>query len=252
MKKIFALLFITTVLFSCKEDDVPVPEPLYIGDKEVVFSVDAEVRTYEIISNSPVAMNAPTLDWCTFKLEGKTLTIDAKANTSLPGREAMLEFTNDIRTITVPVKQLGHPTTRIEVDRATADSQQEGETIDRSHDKSYTTYYHAAWGDPRPDGSFELVYYLKGAPKVAMISYYPRSGGGNGTFGKIDIYVSTVDAQDNFVKNTEFDCAKSKEASHIELQTFTPNTYAVKIIVDGATSVGGFASCSEMEFYGVE
>lgn len=252
MKKIVALLMITTVLFSCKDDDVPVPEPLFIGEKEVVFTVDAEVKTYEIISNSPVTMKAPTLDWCDFKLEGKKLTIDAKANTSLPGRETTVEFTNHIRTITVPVKQSGHPTIPIEIDHATADSEQEGETIDLSYDKNYETYYHAGWGDSRKEGVFELIYYLKGAPKVAMVSYYPRSNGGNGTFGKVTIYVSTTDDRDNFIKNTEFDCAQSKEVSHIELETFVPNAYAVKIIVDGATSRGGFASCIEMEFYGVE
>lgn len=252
MKKIFVLFLIVTTLFSCKEDDVPVPEPLYIGEKEVIFTVNAETRTYEIVSNSPVTMETMEANWCNCTLEGKKLTIEAAANTSLPGRQTSLIFTNNVRTITVPVIQSGHPTTLIAIDYATADSEQNGETIDLSYDKNYSTFYHADWGDSRKEGSFELIYYLKNSPKVAMLSYYPRPGGGNGTFGKIEIHVSTVADKDNFVKNTEFDCAQSKEASHIELVTFVPNTYAVKIIVDGATSRGGFASCGEMEFYGVE
>ncbi|MCD8164704.1 MAG: BACON domain-containing protein [Bacteroides sp.] len=252
MKKIVTLFMLVLTVCSCKEEDTLIPEPLYIGDKEVLFTVDAEKKEYEIVSNSPVTMKAPELDWCTFSLEGKKLTIQAKANTSIPGRETTLEFTNAVRSITVPVKQAGHPTTAIEIDHATADSEQPGETIDLSYDKNPSTFYHANWGDSRPEGTFELIYYLKGAPKLAMISYYPRVGGGNGTFGKISIYVSTVDAKEDFVKIMDYDCARSKEVSHIELATFVANTYAAKIIVDGSTSAGGFASCSEMEFYGVE
>lgn len=252
MKKIITLLMITVVLFSCKDDDVPIPEPLFIGENEVLFTVDAETKEYTIISNSPVTMKAPEVDWCTFTLDGLKLTIVAKQNTSLPGREATLEFINDIRTITVPVKQAGHPTTPIEIERGTADSEQSGEEMVKSYDKDKGTFYHANWGDSRKEGSFELIYYLKGAPKLALISYYPRDGGGNGTFGKISIYVSTTDDKENFEKIMDYDCAQSKEVSHIELSKFVPNTYAAKIIVDGATSRGGFASCAEMEFYGVE
>lgn len=251
MKKILLVLIATLAFSSCKEDDVLVPEPLFIGEKEIVFELEGDQREFDIISNSPVIMDFKEVDWCTVKREGMKLVVAAEANKGFVERTTEFQFTNDIRTITVPVRQKCYPTAQVKVVHATADSEQSGENIELSYDGKPATFYHAKYGDSRPGGEFELVYYLEKPVALGMFIYTPRPGGGNGTFGKITVLVSTSAGEGDFVKVMDYDCAKTKVPVSIGLPSVMQDVNAVKILVDGSTSVGGFASCAEMEFYAV-
>ena len=148
---------------------------------------------------------------------------------------------------------MGHPSIPLTVTGATADSEQSGEEIWKSHDGDYTTFYHANWGDSRPNGTFELVYTLEGSPTAVMVAYYPRPNIGNGSFGNVEIQISTTSAPTTFVSVGNYTCNKSTPLTptYMEVEPVA-NTHSVKFIVDGSTSKGGFASCAEMEFFGIE
>ncbi|NDV57599.1 discoidin domain-containing protein [Bacteroides sp. 519] len=257
MKKIIYLILLAVIAVSCKDEDVLVPTALFIEDNPVELQANGETKTLEVKTTaSSLVLENTDATWCTVTLSGNTLTVEVAKNNSLAGRETSINLVAPDRSLTLPIKQAGQPTKAVEVLSGWASSFQpnnasEGD-IKYSFDGNAGTMYHSKWGETQE--TYELIYYLKGAPKLAMISYYPRSNMGNGTFGKIEILASTTSDPDNFTKIMDATCIQTTPytPTHIELTTFVENTHAVKIIVDGSTSKGGFASCTEMEFYAVD
>lgn len=252
MKKILFITLTALLLFSCKEDDVLVPTSFHIDENPINIAANGETKVLEVKTNaSDVSLVPSEAQWCKITFEGGKLTVVAESNNSLAARETSIELVASDRKLPITITQAGQPTIRLEVTGAEASSFQEGEGIDKSFDNNYTTIYHSSWS--KLDDQYELIYYLKDAPSVALISYHPRPNGGNGTFGNIEIFASSIDSPDSFIKIMDYPCdPKAKSVTHIEFPDFFIKPHAVKIIVDGSTSQGGFAACSEMEFYGVE
>jgi len=252
MKKILLITLTAFLLFSCKEDDVLVPTALHVDENPISIIANGETKVLEVKTNASSVTFVPTeAAWCNTIYEGNKLTVTAEKNNSFATRETSIELIAPDRKMTVAIQQESQPKMRLEVTSAEASSFQEGEGIEKSFDNDYTTIYHSSWS--KTDDQYELTYYLKDAPSLALISYHPRPGGGNGTFADIEIFASTIDSPDNFVKIMDYQCdPKATKVTDIELPSLFMKPQAVKIIVDGSTSRGGFAACSEMEFYGVE
>lgn len=242
MKKIFICILTVITCISCKEDEIPVPTALYVGEDQIEAAIGGETKTIDVKTTaSDLALKATDVSWCKTTLNGTTLTIEIQKNNSLAARETSIELVTPDRSLTVPIKQAGQPTIPIEITDAWASSFQpdvdgEGE-IKYSYDKDMTTLYHSHW--TILSDKYELIYYLKGAPTLALMTYYPRTNGGNGTFGKIEIYASTVNDPENFKKIMDYDCGLKATPSYIELKDPVPNAYAAKIIVDASSSKGG-------------
>lgn len=250
-------MLIAVMAFSCKDEDVLVPTALFIEDNPVEIQANGETKELEVKTTaSNITLENTEASWCTVTLTGNTLTVEVEKNNSLAGRETSINLVAPDRSLLLPIKQAGQPTKAVEVLSGWASSYQpdnasEGD-IKYSFDGDMNTMYHSKWGEAQD--TYELIYYLKNSPKLAMISYYPRSNMGNGTFGNIEILVSKTSTPDDFTKIMDATCVQTTPytPTHIELTTFVENAHAVKIIVDGGTSKGGFASCAEMEFYAVD
>lgn len=250
-------MLIAVMAFSCKDEDVLVPTALFIEDNPVEIQANGETKTLEVKTTaSSITLENTDASWCTVTLSGNTLTVEVEKNNSLAGRETSVNLVAPDRSLSLPIKQAGQPTKAVEVLSGWASSYQpnnasEGD-IKYSFDGDPNTMYHSKWGETQE--TYELIYYLKDSPKLALISYFPRSNMGNGTFGNIEILVSKTGTPDNYTKIMDATCVQTTPytPTHIELTTFVENAHAVKIIVDGSTSKGGFASCTEMEFYAVD
>ena len=248
MKKILLLMLVSIVLYSCKDDDIPVPTALYFEEETPTLNADETSKAVPFKTTSPtltVAMEDETVTWCSVSIEGENLIIKADPNTSYAPRQTNIKVVAIDREASLTIKQNGIPTVKLTIQSASASSFQKDEEIEESFDGDYNSYYHSNWG--QKDDTYTLIYNLQDdAPSLNLISYYPRKNAGNGTFGKIDIYVSTK-ANSEFVKITDYDCGLVGTPSHISLPTSVENPVAVKFIV--LTGKGGFASCAEMEFY---
>ena len=249
MKKILLLMLVSVTLFSCKDDDVLTPTSLAFEEENPTLEAGETSKSVPFKTTSPtisVAMEDETVTWCTVVIEGENLVIKAETNESYAARETNVKVTASDREASLTIKQNGRQSVKMTILRATASSFQEGEEIEKSFDgDKEKTYYHSNWGEKKD--AYELIYYLQeDAPSLDLISYYPRSNAGNGTFGQIEIYASTK-ANSEFVKVADYDCKMVGTPSHIALSTSVINPVAVKIVV--ITGKGGFASCAEMEFF---
>lgn len=247
MKKIILLMLATVAFFSCKEDDFPVPTALYFETTSATIIADGESLSipFETTASQLTTTLLTEADWCTVKIEGKNLVVTAQKNNSIAARETRVKVAASDRDITIPIKQEGQPTVKLKVIGAAASSFQSGEGIEKSFDGDYTSIYHSSWGVK--DETYTLIYTLQsGTTALDLISYYPRSNAGNGTFGKIEIYAITTSSAE-YVKIMDYDCKQVGTPSHIELPTSVKNPVAVKFVV--ISGKGGFASCAEMEFY---
>lgn len=248
MKKILLLILVSIALFSCKDDDVLTPTSLAFEEENPTLEAGETSKSVPFKTTSPtisIALEDETVTWCTVAIEGENLVIKAETNESYAARETTAKVTASDREALLTIKQNGRQSVQMTILSATASSFQEGEEIENSFDGNLETYYHSNWSEKKD--AYELVYYLQeDAPSLDLISYYPRSNAGNGTFGEIEIYASTK-ANSEFVKVTDYDCKMVGTPSHIALSTSVVNPVAVKIVV--ITGKGGFASCCEMEFY---
>lgn len=257
MKKILLLILATVVLFSCKDEDFPVPTALYVENTSPVLSSKGETLTLPIETTAPSLemILSSEVDWCTVKQENSSLVITADNNPSLAARTFDIQLKAPDRDIKIRVTQEGQPTMLLTVASGTASSEQQNYEIAKSFDgKDNNDHYHSKWGiDASP---YTLVYNLKDAPSLTMISYYPRKDGGlNGVFGEVEIHISTK-ANPDFVKVMDHDfgglkvTASELAPTHLILPEVYQEPTAVRFVVK--TGRGGFASCSEMEFYGIK
>ncbi|MDR2949883.1 MAG: discoidin domain-containing protein [Prevotella sp.] len=248
MKKILLLMLVSIVFFSCKDDDILTPTSLAFEEENPILEAGETSKNVPFKTTSPtisVALEDETVTWCTVTIEGENLVIKTETNESYAARETNVKVIASDRETSLTIKQNGRQSVKMTILSATASSFQEGEEIEKSFDGNVETYYHSNWSEKKD--TYELIYKLQeDAPSLDLISYYPRTNAGNGTFGEIEIYASTK-ANSNFVKVAEYDCKMVGTPSHIALSTSVINPVAVKIVVK--TGKGGFASCCEMEFY---
>ncbi|MDR0414700.1 MAG: hypothetical protein LBH84_04710 [Prevotellaceae bacterium] len=273
VKGFLTLCMATAAISACDKDEPTGPPALYVGE-ELTFSLApaGETKTIVLQTNVEVQLDkTSTAAWCEVSLSGKTLTVTAAPNTSLAARTTTVVVFIPGKSETLTFEQGGQPTAKMQVESASASSEQPGEPISRTYDGVVADIYHSNYGDGGM--TFELTYQLKPAPtlELAMIAYYPRSNKGNGTFGTVSVEVE-VNGSGGFEQVlTDFACGgvdlipgagpdggsttqeqrdEYPDVVYIELDRPVANVTSVKIIVDGSTSRAGHATCAEMEFYG--
>lgn len=268
VKGFLYLAMAATTITACKDEEPEAAPSLYVGETTTfVMSANGETKTIELQANVAITLNTQgTAEWCKATLSGKTLTVVAEPNTALASRSTTLEVSVPGKAETLTFEQGGQPSVKLRVASATASSEQQNYSIANTYDgiTDGSIHYHSDWN--APGEQFELTYNLEPDERLelSMVAYYARpktisSTTGlpvcpNGTFGKMEVWVATGGA---FTKVKDFTCgdpinnaAEYSIPAYIELDEPIAGVTAVKIVADGATSKGGFASCNEMEFYG--
>lgn len=134
---------------------------------------------------------------------------------------------------------------KIKVSSGTATDAQSGEDITKSFDGDYTTMYHSSWGGGTLPVT--LTYNFTGVSRIDYLVYNPRiSGGSNGNFDQITVSYKLAGAA-NYVTLGSFKLNGASTAYKIDFPGGIINPTNVRFVVTSGT--GGFASCSEMEFY---
>lgn len=106
--------------------------------------------------------------------------------------------------------------------------------------------FHSPWSTDNPGTEFPvtLEYEFDGKEDIDYIIYYPN--GGNGNFGKFKLYTANQ-ADTEYQAAGEYDFKESGNVNKITLSK--PLLKATRIKFEILSGAGGFASCSEMEFY---
>ncbi|MDR1417467.1 MAG: hypothetical protein LBJ57_08655 [Prevotellaceae bacterium] len=264
-KGLLSLLMATVAISACRKDEPSGLPSLYVGEiTTFAFAPVGETKTIELQSNVELSLNKQsTAGWCEVSLSGKTLTVTAPRNPSFATRTTTVEVFVPGKAATLTFEQGGQPSAKIQVDTAYANNEQPDNLIANSYDGIIgNSHYHSAWDSP--GGPFELTYQLQHNPvlDLAMITYHARPKGNsgtscsNGTFGIVSVLVSVnngpfeVVKQDHAIGDPINNGASYPVPAYIELDAPIANVTAVRIVVDGLSSKAGFASCSEMEFYG--
>lgn len=122
-------------------------------------------------------------------------------------------------------------------------SAQPGNEVAFSFDKKGETLYHSNWDTTC--FPVELEYWLEKAGKVDYIVYHPRSGGGNGAFGKFELWVSTR-KQPEYTKVGDYDFDGKGTPSTLFFKHSVERPVAFKFVV--RSGVNNFVSCAEVDF----
>jgi hypothetical protein len=167
-----------------------------------------------------------------------------------------MKFYSSVAVSTTPIADCESPTAEFDnlavtpVDRtaitATASPVgQSGLGIEKTLDGTTTGYYHSLYSTPSVDPAHPaiLTYIFPATSQFNTVRYTPH--GGNGNFGQIDIYFKqTAGSAEQLLLS--YDCGLSNNIATINLgQTLVDID---QLIIKVKTSVGGFASCNEMEF----
>lgn len=124
-----------------------------------------------------------------------------------------------------------------------------GQGIENTYDGKTgagSTPFHSPWETDKPTTIFPvtLEYEFDGSQPIDYLIYYPN--GGNGNFGRLKLYTASK-ADGKYALEGEFDLKESGTARKITFNK--PLIEPTKIKFEISSGQGGFASCSEMEFY---
>ena len=132
--------------------------------------------------------------------------------------------------------------------KASDNNHQGGSDISKSIDGNTSTLYHSLWsGSPvSPENPAILTYEFKDVDKLDYINYIPRSDGGNGCFGEVEVSIKQQ-GDSQFKLYNKYDWKKNGEAKTIRFENGLTNPAAIQFkVLSGAND---FASCAEMEFF---
>lgn len=241
----------------------PLPvTPLYFS----VGNRGGNISIYSAISDS---LSVDTPDWICLEnqiSEGEGMQYELKVQ----GNDLKKVRTDSIRIgrksgtgyLKIPVSQYGYTDyapvevnrlndTLLKVASGEASSFQPGEEIERSFDGDASTIYHSSWYNNQP-GYFPITLTYRFAEPETMdyIIYHPRMDGGlNGSFKTTDVLVQTA-GSDEFRLLKQVELKGNLHSSRIDFPERLQHVTAVRFVVhSGAGADGGYASCSEMEFY---
>ncbi len=241
-------------------DDAVKSTHIAVGADTLFLSYDAGITSLPVMSQQALTATALDADgqaasWFrVYKADGDRVIVAQDYHYGIDKKTGILRLaTNDGATRDVAVVQNGNSSvttlkgdTKLTV-TATANQSQSGEGAANSCDGDYSTIYHSPWsGTTFP---VVLTYTLSQAAHVDYLVYHPRqSGGSNGNFGKVVIEYVTNDAPNDWKQLADTDFGQSSSASRVDFGK--DGVDAVKRVRFTVSSgYGGFASCSEMEFY---
>lgn len=261
--------FITAyLLVSCKDDDQKAFSIFDIAADDLEQVVDKSTNLIEI----PVNTTLPESEWQVESTE-KWLKVEkdisigdpfinatVEENTADEARTAQIKVHSSIQDYVITVRQLGFYDIAVEGDTqihptsGKANQFQSGYDIDKSMDGKFTTgtsyeessNYHSPFGEGNTKFPVILEYFFSGNDEINYLIYYTRKG--NGNFGKIEVYTSTVSqpGESDYVLQGEYDFKKQNSPSKINFKKGTKPT-AIKFVVK--SGLNNFASCDEMQFF---
>lgn len=123
---------------------------------------------------------------------------------------------------------------------------QPGQDIYKCLDGDSNTDYHTKWyTNGIPD---TLDFYFYNVKSINEIVYNPRlaAKGSNGIWRSVDVYHTTVDQPNTFVKDFSQNLANDNNAKTLSFASPIIKPNIIRIIV--TNGVGGFSACSELNF----
>ena len=142
--------------------------------------------------------------------------------------------------------------TQVNVQSATASSEQPGTGIQNSIDNDKNTFYHSAWSNT--SGNYfpiTLDYYFENVPEIDYIIYYPREdGGSNGRLKEFELWIATEETP-TLTKYGDYNFQGKSSSSRVTFSNPVLKPTQIEFVVkSGVGDTGeGFVSCAEMEFY---
>ncbi len=188
-----------------------------------------------------------------------TLFVHVDRNDQMAPRAATITFkTTDgalTRNLSINQAEDGSATTLVTEktftpSSATANNSQSGAGIALTYDGDLSTIYHSSYSGgstfvPTDSNPIVLTYNFRNVEQIDYITYYPRSSGDNGNFGRIGIFVKS-DGNSVSDQLLEVDCGYSSSPRKI---TFAePLKNPTQIVIKVYSGKNDFASCAEMEF----
>ncbi|NOU90717.1 hypothetical protein GC102_34060 [Paenibacillus sp. LMG 31460] len=187
-----------------------------------------------------------TLEWSSDKPEVVSVDQTGKVTALLSGTATITATTKDgsqlsaTSKVTVFEPNLLIPQSGM---TATASSFQPGDDPVNALDGDSSTIWHTKWSPAHLPESITLN--LGGSYEVNQIKYTPRSGAGNGTITKYNVYVSTDG--DNFTQTASGTWARDDREKSIVFA----KTTASYVRLEAIETVGNFASAAEINVFRV-
>lgn len=157
----------------------------------------------------------------------------------------------------VPVVQQGNTSSDffqgdilVKVNSAQASSQNsEGESIAKTYDGDYGTFYHSQWSGGSTKFPVTLTYNFVNAPHIDYIVCTPRRDNSNGRWGVTTVAYNTVDNPGKYVEVlTDHDFGFTGDAMNIKLGAEgADKVKSVRFTVKNGQA--NFVTCAEMEFF---
>ncbi len=233
-----------------------VPSKQTVDYRERTIMLNAHTNTdYNVVTNA---------DWLNVR-KGKNgnIYVHVTQNMDKTTRSATATFTTtgkDGLTRTLVVTQDGDgsastlsPVLWIKPSSATDNVRQGSNGIANTYDDNLSTLYHSPYPGFRVsrENPVILTYNFKNVGRIDLINYIPRqSGGTNGNFGEVEIYVK-CDGNDGSQPYATVDFEQSSSARTVEFDKplINPTQIEFRVYSGGNEDGGGpYASCAEMQF----
>lgn len=262
---IIRLFFFTVLAFfatGCSESENSLTGGGWIEGltTDVEFPMEGGTQNYEFslaggLDASQMACVIPSKDnsWCEVVISGNQLTLYVYRSYADSDRftTVTLEYGEEYSFV-IRVKQeagISEDDIKIPVMAGTADTENDGNEMDKSFDGDYKTYFNSK-GGINVVSTFRMTYTLESGHTLYRIVYTPRTDSGNkwGSFNKFDVEVATEDNPAKFVQVASFERG---DGVHTPLDFYldqpVANAKYVRFSVHSAYQQR--VSCAEMEFY---
>ena len=240
--------------------------PLWISGSSIrqAESHNQGTCTVRLLKDEPVTVTSE-FPWVTPSVDGQDITLTYTGNQAAGWRNSRIRITRASGTgdATLVFGQPGHPLTQEATEghtlvrpAAASDNTHQGSSdVSLTLDDNPATIYHSSWNgfDPADETAWPVLVYDFNKPQlIDFINYIPRSGGGNGSFGLVDIYYRTNGAAD-YVLMGQYDLGMGSSPSRIPtVNGAGVNVESFKFVVrTGACNDKQgkcYASCAEMQF----
>ena len=236
---------------------------ILLKDENPTISADGGGLDITVTSNVEYTIDLPAeCNWMrevpTRALTDKVYRYTVDANPTYEERTVTLTYTytedpsvTAACTVTQEAKTSGVDDVEVEGDvqvfptGAQASEYQPGNGIEYTYDgRIDENHYHSLWDAESVKFPVTLEYFFEQKPDIDYIVYNTRSG--NGNFGEVDVYVATEENPDYQLQGS-YNFRMQNAASRV---TFSPSYSKVtKIKFSVKSGLGGFVSCSEMQFF---
>lgn len=240
--------------------------PLWISGSSIrqAESHNQGTCTVRLLKDEPVTVTSE-FPWVTPSVDGQDITLTYTGNQAAGWRNSRIYIKRASETgnATLVFGQPGHPLTQEATEghtlvrpAAASDNTHQGSSdVSLTLDDNPATIYHSSWNgfDPADETAWPVLVYDFNKPQlIDFINYIPRSGGGNGSFGLVDIYYRTNGAAD-YVLMGQYDLGMGSSPSRIPtVNGAGVNVESFKFVVrTGACNDKQgkcYASCAEMQF----